>query len=147
MGNANVKYAAPTPYYKLISDGQTQQYAGADGSVVDVSAYDSLGNQQSQTGSYRPPVGYGDSLKTGTSLYDLSGDYYDPNTGQVTSAYDQATTLSEIGDIDSAEYTFPYVAMWARDRTVLKRNLSAVQHTAYRIIRGLEGEDRDQLSG
>jgi hypothetical protein len=35
--------------------------------------------------------------------------------------------------IDSSGYTFPYVAGWAQDRAVLKRNLGAVQQTAHRI--------------
>jgi antirestriction protein ArdC len=42
--------------------------------------------------------------------------------------------------IDSSGYTFPYVANWALDRTILKRNLGAVQQTAHRIIVDLEGE-------
>jgi N-terminal domain of anti-restriction factor ArdC len=42
--------------------------------------------------------------------------------------------------IDSSGYTFPYVAGWAQDRTILKRNLGAVQQTAHRIIVDLEGE-------
>jgi hypothetical protein len=42
--------------------------------------------------------------------------------------------------IDSSGYTFPYVAGWAQDRSVLKRNLGAVQQTAHRIIVDLEGE-------
>jgi N-terminal domain of anti-restriction factor ArdC len=42
--------------------------------------------------------------------------------------------------IDSSGYTFPYVAGWARDRTILKRNLGAVQQAAHRIIVDLEGE-------
>ncbi len=42
--------------------------------------------------------------------------------------------------IDSSGYTFPYVATWAQDRVVLKRNLAAIQQTAHRIIAGLEGE-------
>jgi N-terminal domain of anti-restriction factor ArdC len=42
--------------------------------------------------------------------------------------------------IDSSGYTFPYVAGWAQDRVILKRNLGAVQQTAHRIIVDLEGE-------
>lgn len=45
--------------------------------------------------------------------------------------------------IDSSGYTFPYVASWAQDRTVLKRNLGAVQQTAHRIIQNIEGKDSD----
>jgi hypothetical protein len=41
--------------------------------------------------------------------------------------------------IDCADYTFPYVATWAQDRTVFKHNLGAVQQTAHGIIAGLEG--------
>jgi len=36
--------------------------------------------------------------------------------------------------IDSSGYTFPYVATWAQNRTVLKRNLASVQQTSHRII-------------
>jgi len=43
--------------------------------------------------------------------------------------------------IDSSGYTFPYVATWAQDRTVLKRNLASVQQTSHRIIAGIEGEE------
>jgi antirestriction protein ArdC len=42
--------------------------------------------------------------------------------------------------IDISGYTFPYVAGWAQDRVILKRNLGAVQQTAHRIIVDLEGE-------
>jgi hypothetical protein len=40
--------------------------------------------------------------------------------------------------IDSSGYTFGYVARWAQDRAVLKRNLEAIQQTAHQIIEGLE---------
>jgi N-terminal domain of anti-restriction factor ArdC len=43
--------------------------------------------------------------------------------------------------IDSSGYTFPYVAGWAQDRVILKRNLGAVQQTAHRIIVDLEGQN------
>ncbi len=43
--------------------------------------------------------------------------------------------------IDSSGYTFPYVAAWAQDRTVLKRNLASIQQTSHRIIAGIEGEE------
>ncbi len=43
--------------------------------------------------------------------------------------------------IDSAGYTFPYVATWAQDRAILKRNLAAIQQVSHRIIAGLEGEE------
>jgi hypothetical protein len=40
--------------------------------------------------------------------------------------------------IDSAGYSFPYIAAWAEDREVLTRNLAGVQQTAHTIIRGIE---------
>jgi antirestriction protein ArdC len=40
--------------------------------------------------------------------------------------------------IDSSEYSFAYVAHWAQDRTVLKRNLDAIQKTAHHLIDALE---------
>jgi len=43
--------------------------------------------------------------------------------------------------IDSSDYTFPYVAAWAQDRAVLKRNLAAIQRVSHRIIAGIEGEE------
>ncbi len=43
--------------------------------------------------------------------------------------------------IDSSDYTFPYVAIWAQDRAVLKRNLAAIQQVSHRIIAGIEGEE------
>lgn len=43
--------------------------------------------------------------------------------------------------IESGDYTFPYVAVWAQDRTVLKRNLAAIQQVSHSIIAGIEGEE------
>jgi hypothetical protein len=47
--------------------------------------------------------------------------------------------LSHYG-IDSSGYSFPYVARWARNRTVLKRNLDAIQRASHRILATFEGE-------
>lgn len=35
--------------------------------------------------------------------------------------------------LDTGGYTFPYIAGWAEDRAVLRRNLDRVHHTAERI--------------
>lgn len=40
--------------------------------------------------------------------------------------------------IDSGAYSFPYIAGWAEEREVLKRNLAGVQQTAHLIITGIE---------
>ena len=45
--------------------------------------------------------------------------------------------LSRIG-IDAGAYTFPYVAHWAQDKAVLKRNLTEVQGVAAGLIAGIE---------
>jgi N-terminal domain of anti-restriction factor ArdC len=42
--------------------------------------------------------------------------------------------------LDSAGYSFPYIARWAQDRGVFKRNVDTVQHVASAIIAGLEGD-------
>jgi hypothetical protein len=41
--------------------------------------------------------------------------------------------------IESGSYTFAYVAGWAEDRKVLKRNLNAIQKTSHAIISAMEG--------
>ncbi len=40
--------------------------------------------------------------------------------------------------IDSSGYTFPYVARWAQDRTVLRANLQAIQQVAHEVLGTLE---------
>jgi antirestriction protein ArdC len=40
--------------------------------------------------------------------------------------------------IDSSGYSFAYVAHWAQDRAVLKRNLDTIQKTAHHLIDALE---------
>jgi hypothetical protein len=42
--------------------------------------------------------------------------------------------------LESASYSFPYVARWAQDRAVLKRTLDTVQHVSSAIIAGIEGD-------
>ena len=41
--------------------------------------------------------------------------------------------------IDTSSYTFPYVAGWAQNRQVVRRNLEAIQRTAHALIAGIEG--------
>ncbi len=45
--------------------------------------------------------------------------------------------LSHFG-IATGDYSFPYVAAWAKDKAVLRRNLSAIQQTADQLITILE---------
>jgi hypothetical protein len=41
-------------------------------------------------------------------------------------------------EIDAGSYSFPYVARWAEDKAVLKRNLTEVQGVAAGLIEGIE---------
>ncbi len=45
--------------------------------------------------------------------------------------------LSRFG-IDAGSYTFPYVARWAEDKAVLRRNLAEVQGVTAGLIAGIE---------
>ena len=50
--------------------------------------------------------------------------------------------------IDASGYSFAYVANWAQNRQVFKRNLDAIQRTADALISGIEGRndtEDDQL--
>lgn len=40
--------------------------------------------------------------------------------------------------LDTGDYSFPYIAAWARDRAVLGRNLTQIQQTSHTIITALE---------
>ncbi len=50
------------------------------------------------------------------------------------------TVLSHFG-LDTSGYSFGYVAHWARDLAVVRRNLAAIQQTAHRLIVAIEGGD------
>jgi len=64
-----------------------------------------------------------------------------PNEDVETIAESAAFVILGHYGIDSSEYSFPYVARWAKDRRVLNRNLAAIQTIAHRIIDGLDGFD------
>jgi len=51
-------------------------------------------------------------------------------------------TLAHFG-LDTSGYSFSYVADWARDMGVFRRNLAAIQHTAHTLIGAIEGEASD----
>ncbi len=50
------------------------------------------------------------------------------------------TVLSHF-DLDTSGYSFGYVADWARDLAVVRRNLAAIQQVAHRLIVAIEGDD------
>lgn len=60
---------------------------------------------------------------------------HDAETVAESSAF---VTLQHFG-IDTGRYSFPYVAFWARDRDVLKRNLHEIQQVSTRLIQAVEG--------
>ena len=47
--------------------------------------------------------------------------------------------------IDASSYTFAYVANWAQDRQVVKRNLDAIQRTAHALIAGIDTPSDEEL--
>lgn len=53
--------------------------------------------------------------------------------------------LNQYG-IDTSDYSFAYVARWAQDRQVVKRNLDAIQRTAHLLIAGIEGEGETEMA-
>ena len=46
--------------------------------------------------------------------------------------------------IDTSSYTFAYVAGWAQQRQVVRRNLEAIQRTAHALIAGIEGPGEEE---
>jgi hypothetical protein len=50
------------------------------------------------------------------------------------------TVLSHFG-LDTSGYSFGYVAHWARDMAVVRRNLAAIHAVAHRLIVAIEGGD------
>ncbi len=50
------------------------------------------------------------------------------------------TVLAHFG-LDTSGYSFGYVAEWARDLAVVRRNLAAIQQVAHRLIVAIEGGD------
>jgi hypothetical protein len=46
--------------------------------------------------------------------------------------------------LDTSGYSFPYLATWARDVAVLKRNLAAIQQTANVLIGAVAGDAGDE---
>lgn len=62
-----------------------------------------------------------------------------PREDAETVAESAAYVILQHYGIDSGSYTFAYVARWAEDRLVLKRNLDAIQKTSHTIIHAIEG--------
>ncbi len=63
----------------------------------------------------------------------------DAETVAESAAY---VTLAHFG-LDTSGYSFGYVADWARDMGVFRRNRAAIQQTAHTLIGAIEGEASD----
>ncbi|HEV3311444.1 MAG TPA: ArdC-like ssDNA-binding domain-containing protein [Chloroflexota bacterium] len=57
-----------------------------------------------------------------------------PSDDVETIAESAAFVVLNLCGLDSTGYSFPYVARWAKDSQVLKRNLDAIQKTAHQMI-------------
>ncbi len=101
-------------------------------------------------GYYRPAdrlIALSDSLtgdqRTKTLVHEAAH-YLADHRGQVTR--EDAETVAESSafvvlahyGIDAGSYSFPYVARWAKDKAVLKRNLAEVQGVAAGLIEGID---------
>ncbi len=104
-------------------------------------------------GYYRPAdrlIALSDRLqgdqRTKTLVHEAAH-YLADHRGQVTR--EDAETVAESSafvvlahyGIDTGSYSFPYVARWAKDKAVLRRNLAEVQGVAAGLIAGIEGVD------
>jgi hypothetical protein len=73
----------------------------------------------------------------------LAMDSRDVETVAESSAF---VALAHFG-IESRGYSFPYVATWAQERSVLKRNLDAIQQVAHTIVSALTGHPEPMNTG
>lgn len=62
-----------------------------------------------------------------------------PTSDRETIAEGSAYVVLQHLGIDTSEYSFGYVAGWATDTAILKRNLDTIQKIATQIIDGVEG--------
>ncbi len=56
-----------------------------------------------------------------------------------TVAESSAFVVMDRYGLDTGAYSFPYVAGWAKNTDVLKRNLSEIQRVSHRLISAIEG--------
>lgn len=62
----------------------------------------------------------------------------DPADAETVAESSAFVVLAHFG-IDTGSYSFPYVATWAQDTRVLKRNLVEIRRVASRLIGAIEG--------
>jgi len=63
---------------------------------------------------------------------------YDLCEDMETVAESAAFVVLDHFGVDTSDYSFPYVALWAQDPEVFRRNLQAIQKTSHTMITGLE---------
>lgn len=66
---------------------------------------------------------------------------WEPREDAETVAEASAFVVCARYGIDTGDYSFPYIATWARDRGVLGRNLTQIQQTSHTIITAIDGQD------
>ncbi|HEY7037089.1 MAG TPA: hypothetical protein VH482_37560, partial [Thermomicrobiales bacterium] len=98
-----------------------------------------------EDGSDRPLVDPLNMQKTKTLVHEAAH-YVADHRGQVdrrdaeTVAEGAAFVVLAHHGLDTSGYSFPYLATWARDVAVLKRNLAAIQQTASTLIGAIGGD-------
>lgn len=98
-----------------------------------------------EDGSERPLVDPLNVQKTKTLVHEAAH-YVADHRGRVdrrdaeTVAEGAAFVVLAHHGLDTAGYSFPYLATWARDIAVLKRNLAAIQQTANILIGAVAGD-------
>ena len=89
----------------------------------------------------RPEESRAQQLKTlihETAHYYTEGVFMIPRADAETIAESVAFTVGAHYGFDSGTRSFPYVALWAKDKKVLDRNLLNIRKIAGRIIEALE---------
>jgi antirestriction protein ArdC len=88
--------------------------------------------------------------KTKTLVHELAH-YVADHRGQIdrqdaeTVAESAAFVVMHLFGMDTGEYSFPYVATWAKDKGVLKRNLTEIQKVGQKLIVAVEGERPEEV--
>jgi hypothetical protein len=73
--------------------------------------------------------------------------HYMPRADAETIAEASAFVVLNYASIDTSQYSFPYISLWAKDKAVLKRNLQGIQQTASTMISGIEDLEEAQGEG
>ncbi|MBI4535998.1 MAG: DUF192 domain-containing protein, partial [Ignavibacteriae bacterium] len=93
----------------------------------------------------RPEESRAQQLKTllhEVSHYYTEGVFHIPRHDAETIAESAAFTVGAHFGFDSGTRSFPYVALWSKEKKVLEQNLAAIRRVAARMIESLEDVQR-----